>query len=123
MSSKISETILHAGLETLLAQMARLTQEVENGTDVKSAEFERLARAISAHLKAVDDVAAHQDRAASKAKSRAHTAYEDFPPPTPQERARIIKRLQKLYASIDLGAAIDRASIRHERKRPDRDEP
>ena len=48
---------------------------------------------------------------------------EDLPPPSPAERARIIKRLQKLYASIDLDAAIDRATLRHERERSNRNEP
>ena len=123
MSSTISETILQAGLDTLLAEMARLTQEAESGADVKPAEFERLAKAISTHLKAVDDIQAHHDRLETQDKLLNFTAYEDLPPPSPEERARMIKRLQKLYASIDLGAAIERATLRHGGQRSDRDEP
>jgi len=107
----------------LLAEVERLTQEVKAGAAVKPAEFERLAKAISTHLKAVDDVATHRARIAAEERAQQYTDYEDLPPPSPEARARIIKRLQKLYASIDLGAAIDRASLRHERQRPDGDEP
>lgn len=123
LSLPLSETILQAGLETLLAEMGRLTQEAEMGSDVKPAEFERLAKAISSHLKAVDDIHAHRTRIETQDKLRNFTAYEDLPPPSPEERARIIKRLQKLYASIDLGAAIERATLRHGGERLDRDEP
>jgi len=123
MSSPISETILQAGLDRLLAEMERLTQDVETGGTLKPSEFERLAKAISTHLKAVDDVNTHRDRVAKQNKLQAYTAYEDLPPPSPEERVRIIERLQKLYASIDLGAAIERASLRHDGQRSDRDEP
>ena len=123
MSSPISEKILQLGLKTLLDEMERLSQEAKADGVVKTVEFERLAKAISTHLKTIDDVNAHQDRAAAAAKLQQYTAYEDLPPPSPAERARIIKRLQKLYASIDLDAAIDRATLRHERERSDRNEP
>ncbi len=123
MSSQISEQILQAGLSALLVEMERLTQEVDAGGTVKAIEFERLAKAISTYVKTVDDVKIHQDRILTQKRLQNYTAYEDLPPPSPEERARFIKRLQKLYASIDLGAAIERATLRHGGERSDRDEP
>lgn len=123
MSSPISENILQAGLETLLSQMEKLAAEAQAGRLVNPAELERIAKAISSHLKAVDDLSAHHAKKAQVMASHRHTAYEDFPPPTSAERARFIKKLEKLYAAIDIDGALARAALRHERKRLDRDEP
>lgn len=41
-----------------------------------------------------------RDLAANPPPDTQHTAYEDLPPPTLEERTRFIVRLQKLYAKI-----------------------
>ena len=85
MSSPISETILQLGLKTLLDEMERLSQEAKVEGVVKTVEFERLAKAISTHLKAIDDVNAHQDRAATAVKLQQYTACLLYTSPSPRD--------------------------------------
>ena len=115
MPHPLSDTILQAGLETLLTQMERLTDQAVSGSAINPAEFEKLAKAISAHLKTMDDVIAYDRRQRDLDTPKSYTAYADFPPPSPEERAEILERLQKLYAKMDIGAALTRAL---ERDRP-----
>lgn len=63
-------------------------------------EGEKLSKAISSHLKALADIRQHNLEILELAQQDRHTAYEDYPPPSPEDRARFMARIQKLYAEI-----------------------
>jgi hypothetical protein len=67
---------------------------------------EKLAKAISVHVKAVQDITAHNARCAAQEDDKKYLSYENLPPPSPEERARFIKRLTHLYNRLNAGREI-----------------
>jgi len=96
-----------APLERVIRHL--LEQITENVTvsedtlgDAKPLErSEKLAKAISVHVKAVQDITAHNARCEAQEDEGIYLNYDDLPPPNPEDRARFIKRLKHLYAHLN----------------------
>jgi len=90
-------------LDTLALQDAitRLTEliAVLDGDDPPE-KFEKLARAVSAQLKALRDIEARNADLQESADATRYTRYEDMPPPSPEDRARFIRRFERLYGQV-----------------------
>jgi len=94
---------LDDAVERLLAEMQALSRDPEC---VVPDKLERLAKAVSIHLKAINDVNAHNGRVAKADEDKKYLSYEDLPPPTPEERARLIDRVQLLYDRVNAGQPV-----------------
>lgn len=96
--------------EPLTLSVERLLIAIEDlSGDTKTIapdKLERHARAISIHLKAISDISAHNARIQSEQASQKYLSYEDLPPPPPEDRARIIARLQALYDHVNAGGDV-----------------
>ncbi len=68
--------------------------------------LEKMAKSVSAQLKAIADIEQHNLRLRQSSQDKEYTRYEDLPPPSPQERARIKARFKdvvnQLIAGLDV---------------------
>ena len=89
---------LERTIASLLLRLDALIRDVEAATpDV----HEKLAKAISVQMKAVQDIYAHNQRVKVKEEQTKYLSYDELPPPNPEERAQFIKRLTRLYNRIN----------------------
>jgi hypothetical protein len=94
----ISENAVQSSLARLFAALELPRDNRPEREQI--AEHERLAKAISFHLKALSDIRQHNLEITELTQDVRHTAYEDYPPPSPEDRARFMARLQKLYSEV-----------------------
>jgi len=94
---------LEGVITSLLEQMTDNMKAPDNAQDVVKLleRSERLAKAISVHVKAVQDITAHNARYVAQEDEDIYLNYDDLPPPNPEDRARFIKRLKHLYACLN----------------------
>lgn len=89
---------LERTIASLLLRLDALIRDDEAATpDV----HEKLAKAISVQMKAVQDIYAHNQRVKVKEEQTKYLSYDELPPPSPEERAQFIKRLTRLYNRIN----------------------
>ena len=82
----------------MLAQLDALSlDEGEPAPD----RYEKLARAISVQMKAVQDIYAHNQRCAAQEEASEYLDYDDLPPPSPEQRTQFIERLMHLYHKLN----------------------
>ncbi len=70
---------------------------------------EKRAKVISLYVKAVQDITAHNARHAAQEEDGKHLSYDDLPPPSPEDRARFVKRLTHLYNRLNEQAPLPSA--------------
>jgi len=70
------------------------------------ADYEKLAKAITVQMKAVQDIYAHNQRVSEVEEQTKYLNYDELPPPSPEERAQFIKRLTHLYHRLNERSAI-----------------
>jgi len=61
---------------------------------------EKTARAISAVIKSMDDIAEKRERTLKRQMRESYTTYADLPPPSPEEEAQFYAEFKRLYNSI-----------------------
>jgi len=69
-------------------------------------KLERLARAVSLQLKTISDIEAHNIRARKSDEEKKYLNYEDLPPPSPADRARLLDHVRLLYDRVNAGRQI-----------------
>lgn len=112
----IDSTPLHRALSVMAAEIGRITDSFDpaGGLDDKAglnlpvAQLERYARAMAAHIKVIAEIEAHNRQVAANSDSEKYTAYEDLPPPNPDERQRVIQRVLALAARFETGAGLSK---------------
>lgn len=92
----------------LLEQLEALPIAPDQGVPDK---YEKLAKAISVQMKAVQDIYAYNQRASEHTEQTKYLNYDNLPPPSPEDRARFIKRLTRLYNRINDGGEISSADL------------
>lgn len=97
----ISPDPVSRAIERLISEIGIFADDRE--AEIKPDQLERLARAISVHLKAVQDIDAHNLREAQQDEDKKYTRYEDLPPPNPAERERLISRIRHHYDYVNAG--------------------
>ena len=96
--------------ETLITAAERLIAEI--GTHAGNQELlelqklEHCARALTAQLKAIQDLEAHNKRQTQHKTGQTYTRYEDLPPPSPAEQDRFYARLKSAIHRIENGPEI-----------------
>jgi hypothetical protein len=105
---------LHRALSVMAAEIGRLADNFDpaGGLDDKAglnlpvAQLERYARAMAAHIKVIAEIETHNRQVAVNSDSEKYIAYEDLPPPNPDERQRVIQRVLALAARFETGAKL-----------------
>ena len=64
--------------------------------EINPQKLDTHARSISTHIKALEDVGRYNAAALKATDEKKYTAYEDLPPPSPEDRKRFYGRLQSL---------------------------
>ena len=93
----------------LTQAIARLMEDInlltdEDSLSVDPQKLDGLARSISTHLKALDDLNSYNRKAAKEAEDQKYLSYEDLPPPSPEDRKRFYIRLKSLIRDVEDGA-------------------
>ena len=87
-----------APLERTIAHLLAQLDAVSSGEDEPAPDrYEKLARAISVQMKALQDLYAHNQRCAAQEERSEYLDYDDLPPPNPEQRTQFIERLMLLY--------------------------
>lgn len=99
---------LIAAVERLICDIGQMadsanTDAADQSLDGKAApeRLDKMARAISAQLKAMADIQTHNERAAQTDEDKKYLRYEDLPPPSPADRARFTQRFIDLVGQIE----------------------
>ena len=96
--------------ETLITAAERLITEIGTHAGNKEAldlqKLEHCARALTAQLKAIQDLDAHNKRQTQHKIGQTYTRYEDLPPPSPAEQDRFYARLKSAIHRIENGPEI-----------------
>lgn len=72
------------------------------GAAKRTAEtIDKIARSMSSTLKCISDLHAQKTRLRQADLDKKYTAYEDLPPPDPEERRRFLQRLDHLVTEIE----------------------
>jgi|GEM_PF-4207561 len=97
--------------EPIYCAVERLLDEIECQTiarDDASDAFEfspdkldRLAKTLTVQLKALSDLQAYNRKVEDENKSQKYLDYEDLPPPSPEDRDRLIARIRLLYNRVN----------------------
>jgi len=102
-----------APLERAIRHMLdHMTDISKRDDDMPLENCEKLAKAISVHVKAVQDITAHNARCAAQEDDGKYLSYENPPPPNPEQRAVFIKRLTDLYDRLNAEPEISSADKR-----------
>ncbi len=88
---------LQDALIRLLHDSSTLSSDIE----ARPEQLEKIARAISVHVKALTDIAEYNEILSYKEGKKKYSRYEDIPPPSPEERARFVERLYALIDKVD----------------------
>ncbi len=91
--SDYSHIALKDSVGRLLAEIA--TQSSDSDPNLK--RLETLARLVSIHLKAIDELQDHERREAERKEQSKYTRFEDLAPPSPEEQARMIETLNRHF--------------------------
>lgn len=87
--------------------VARLLEDIEilsaSAEGYAPEKMERMARALSAQLKAIAEIETHNRRIVQQDEEKNYLAYEDLPPPSPEDRDRILARVRLLYDRVTAG--------------------
>ncbi|WP_017930140.1 hypothetical protein [Robiginitomaculum antarcticum] len=97
-------TAINRAIARLTDTLGQMADDLE--TEPQPERMDKLARAISAQLKAHADLTVHNDRAAKACEQQKYTAYEDLPPPSPEDRKRFIERLLIIVDKIEAGQPV-----------------
>lgn len=100
---------LERTITSLLEQLEAIPTDVDQSAPEK---YEKLAKAISVQMKAVQDIYAYNQRASEQTEHMKYLNYDNLPPPSPEERARFIKRLTRLYNRINDNEEISSATFK-----------
>ena len=88
--------------KTLIAAAQRLIAEIGthagNQEALEVQKLEHCARALTAQLKAIQDLDAHNKRQTQHKTGQTYTRYEDLPPLMPEDRDRLKQDLIKLLS-------------------------
>lgn len=92
--------------EPLDMACARLLEEIARLSSPESETFapdrmERLAKSLTHQLKAMADIDMHNKHVRAQQATENYLHYEDLPPPPPEDRERLIQRLEILYNRIN----------------------
>ncbi len=96
--------IIPQALERFLDNIDQLT--AGDTTELDLVRLDQLARTFSVYLKAAHDFDAHSRLVAEATTQQKYTRYEDLPPPSAADRARLIARLRALYDKVNAGEEI-----------------
>jgi len=99
----LERTIRH-----MLDEMAKLSVTIDDMLILDKSE--KLAKAISIHVKTVQDITAYNARCAAQEDDGKYLDYENLPPPNPEDRARFIKRLTHLYHRLNANGDVPNAN-------------
>lgn len=102
-----SERMKFIDPEPLDMAAQRILVEIENlsadAGDFTPDKLDRMARALTAQLKAIADIETHNGRVQKQDEEKNYLSYDDLPPPSPEERKRIIARVRLLYDRVTVG--------------------
>ena len=91
--------------KTLIAAAERLIAEIGthagNQDTLELQKLEHCARALTAQLKAIQDLEAHNKRQTQHKTGQTYTRYEDLPPLKPEDRDRLKEELNNLLTPRD----------------------
>lgn len=92
--------------DPLIQAIARVMADINLLTDkdsltIEPQKLDGLARSISTHLKALDDLNSYNRKAAKEAEDQKYLSYEDLPPPSPEDRKRFYIRLKSLIRDVE----------------------
>lgn len=90
---------LERAIRHMLDQITANPAMVDNSSSLERSE--KLAKAISLHVKAVQDITAHNARNAAQEDDGKYLSYDNLPPPNPKDTARFIVRLTHLYHRLN----------------------
>ena len=91
-----------APLERTIAHLLAQLDAVSSGEDEPAPDrYEKLARAISVQMKALQDLYAHNQRCAAQEEASEYLDYDNLPPPSPEQRTQFIERLMYLYHKLN----------------------
>jgi len=96
-------------LDPLTQSIGRVMDDIHEMTkeeveDINPQTLDGFVRSISTHIKALEDVGRYNAVALKAADEKKYTAYEDLPPPSPEDRKRFYIRLESLISDIEAGA-------------------
>lgn len=93
-----SHISLKSSVQTLLTEIETLTERADT---IDLTQLEKLARVIAAQLKTIDALQDHARREAEEMAAQTFTRFEDLPPPSPDERARMVRMLNAHFGVDD----------------------
>jgi len=100
-------------LDPLTQSIGRVMDDIHEMTkeeveDINPQTLDGFVRSISTHIKALEDVGRYNAVALKAADEKKYTAYEDLPPPSPEDRKRFYSRLQSLIGeAYDWGEEVE----------------
>ena len=100
-------------LDSLTQSIGRVMDDIHEMTkdesvDINIQTLDGFARSVSTHIKALEDVGRYNAAALKAADEKKYTAYEDLPPPSPEDRKRFYGRLQSLIGeAYDWGEEVE----------------
>jgi hypothetical protein len=98
---KFQTDLVHHAINHLLTEIGKLT--VDTHESINPDQLERLARAISTHLKALQSLDDYNLKISQKDEDEKYTRYEDLPPPSPEDQDRFYARLESVIGKIKSG--------------------
>jgi hypothetical protein len=99
---------MERAIRRIMDTMSVMTDDPEG--EVSPERFERFARTISLQIKTMGDITAHNSRVSKSEDKEKYLSYEDLPPPSPEERERIIARLMERYRRVNDSGEIPETS-------------
>ena len=106
----ISPDPIYRAITCLLSEIERISivdpTETETSTPLPAERLERLAKALSVKLKVLSEIEALNCKVEDQNKSQKYLNYEDLPPPSPEDRKRIIAKIRLLYDRVNAGEEI-----------------
>lgn len=103
-TSQFNTDSIDRGIVRLIDTLGQMVDDID--ADLAPERMDKLARAITAQLKARTEVIESNAKAARSAQQENYTAYEDIPPPSPADRERLRERLRHLIDKITDGGAV-----------------
>ncbi len=95
---------LNQAISYLLREIDRLsTLEIsgEPQFTLPTEKLERLARALSVKLKTLSEIENYNRKIKDDTLAEKYLDYEDLPPPSPEDRDRLIARIRLLYDRVN----------------------